>query len=67
MATKDSPVLIFSATDDLVRFWSHVGSLNNYLFKNVGVQTLVLKNNQNELVLYFMRIEKMHFGGSFAP
>ena len=23
MATKDSQVLIFSARDDLVRFWSH--------------------------------------------
>ena len=31
MATKDSPVLIFSATDDLVRFWSH-SDIGKYRF-----------------------------------
>ena len=31
MATKDSPVTIFSAKDDLVRFWSH-SDIGKYRF-----------------------------------
>ena len=32
MATKDSPVSIFSAKDDLVRFWSH-SDIGKYRFQ----------------------------------